>query len=61
MLVAATLLRQAARRSTVRPPTVLSRPAVALLLLALQYPLRDGLSVLLLDRYRRGAGRARTG
>lgn len=40
---------------------LLSRPAVALLLLALQYPLRDGLSVLLLDRYRRGAGSATTG
>lgn len=34
---------------------LLSRPTVALVLLALQYPLRDGLSVLLMDRYRRGA------
>jgi hypothetical protein len=34
---------------------LLSRPAVALVLLALQYPIRDGLSVLLMDRYRRRA------
>lgn len=34
---------------------LLSPPATALILLALQYPLRDGLSVWLMDRYRRRA------
>lgn len=38
---------------------LVSRPAVALVLLALQYPLRDGLSVLLMDRYRRRASSSR--
>jgi uncharacterized membrane protein YqaE (UPF0057 family) len=39
---------------------LLSPPVMALVLLGLQYPLRDGLSVLLMDRYRRrGGGSAR--
>ncbi|RVT39907.1 lipopolysaccharide biosynthesis protein [Sphingobium algorifonticola] len=33
-----------------------SPPMLALILLALQYPVRDGLSVLLMDRYRRSGG-----
>ena len=35
-----------------------SRQPIALILLALQYPLRDGLSVLLMDRYRRASNSA---
>lgn len=38
---------------TVLAGALMSPPALALILLALQYPLRDGLSVLLLDRLRR--------
>lgn len=34
---------------------LVSQPPVALVLLALQYPLRDGLSVLLMERFRRAA------
>jgi hypothetical protein len=36
---------------------LLSSPPVALVLLALQYPVRDGLTVLLMNHYRSRGGR----